>query len=225
MRTGKFAVPTAPFSNSKPFSTIQKQASTTCDETRLVQGPADEENYLEPELSSKDIQKRKKNSHGVECGDNNNNAKEQEGKAEDPGEQQSDIEDKEYNNKEALNKLWKTITSFEFFDQETQFDEAWVQATTLEFLNKYRYDRLKDIQINGSEMDYVTHCGLIFDRCFENIGEKSIDQQQKSVRPDFLLIKGGVEFAVGECGKEDLGGVGKKEIVERGLQVPKIVKI
>ncbi|KAI7848094.1 hypothetical protein BDC45DRAFT_575174 [Circinella umbellata] len=157
------------------------------------------------------------------------------------------IEDTEHNSKEVINKLWKAITSFGFFDQEHQFDEAWVQATILDFLNMYRYDTLKDIQINGSEMDYVTRCWSNFDRCFENIGvpgrdrtcqatlvrvnknrsitgEKSIDQQQRSVRPDFLLIKGGVEFAVGECGKEDLGGVGKKEIVERGLHVPKIMK-
>ena len=55
-------------------------------------------------------------------------------------------------------------------------------------------------------------------------GEKPVDEQQRSVRPDFLLIKDGVEIAVGECGKEDLGGIGKKEIVERNLHVPKIMK-
>ncbi|KAG2218179.1 hypothetical protein INT45_003605 [Circinella minor] len=464
-----FAVPTAPFSNSKAFSTIQKQASTTCAETRLVQGLADEESYLEPELSSKLVQcfsnqpdnilqtfaanlrpgnmgrystkqpnwrcvlenlLNKKHSHGgddVDNGsakeaeeENSESVEEAEGEnvenleeAEDPGEagagstsssknknssssssssnsssnatpavapsssvttatttittigllkkrsrsidaesSKSDsmqlplgtmediekvygdmedekkwciekdeegkdvfledimfsvlskktfehilhsfiirpsdpickefltqkqiniiktapelptlpesikqifdcceaaiknIEDKEHNSKEVINKLWKAITSFGFFDQEKQFDESWVQATILNFLNMCRYDTLKDIQINGSEMDYVTRCWSNFDRCFENIGvpgrdrtcqatlvrvnknrcitgEKSIDQQQRSVRPDFLLIKGGVEFAVGECGKEDLGGVGKKEIVERGLHVPKIMK-
>ncbi|KAI7848099.1 hypothetical protein BDC45DRAFT_575177 [Circinella umbellata] len=36
------------------------------------------------------------------------------------------IEEKEHNSKEAINKLWKAITSFGFFDQEKQFDDAWV---------------------------------------------------------------------------------------------------
>ena len=55
-------------------------------------------------------------------------------------------------------------------------------------------------------------------------GEKPVDGQQRSVRPDFLLVKDGVEIAVGECGKEDLGGIGKKELMERNLHVPKIMK-
>ena len=55
-------------------------------------------------------------------------------------------------------------------------------------------------------------------------GLKSIEEQQPSVRPDFLVMKNGFDFAVGECGKDDLGGISKKEITERQLHVPKIMK-
>ena len=51
-----------------------------------------------------------------------------------------------------------------------------------------------------------------------------IDCQQPSVRPDLIIMKDDLDFAVGECGKDDFGGVGKKELVERGLHVPKILK-
>lgn len=51
-----------------------------------------------------------------------------------------------------------------------------------------------------------------------------IDEQRRSVRPDTLVIKDGIHYALSECGKEDLGGIGKKEITERKLHVPKILK-
>lgn len=55
-------------------------------------------------------------------------------------------------------------------------------------------------------------------------GVGPIDDQQRSVRPDTLVIKDGIHYALSECGKEDLGGIGKKEIVERRLHAPKILK-
>lgn len=56
-----------------------------------------------------------------------------------------------------------------------------------------------------------------------SFGVGPIDDQQRSVRPDTLVIKDGIYFALSECG-EDLGGIGKKEIVERKLHTPKILK-
>ena len=53
---------------------------------------------------------------------------------------------------------------------------------------------------------------------------KPVEEQASSVRPDFLVINDGLDFAVGECGKDDVAGVGKKEIVERQLHVPKVMK-
>ena len=55
-------------------------------------------------------------------------------------------------------------------------------------------------------------------------GLKPIEDQQPSMRPDFLLMKDGFDFEVGECGKENFGGVSKKEITERQLHVPKVMK-
>lgn len=52
-------------------------------------------------------------------------------------------------------------------------------------------------------------------------GARPIEEQQRSVRPDMLVMKDGLDFAVSECSKDDVGGIGKKEIVERQLHLPK----
>ncbi|ORY90329.1 hypothetical protein BCR43DRAFT_527999 [Syncephalastrum racemosum] len=55
-------------------------------------------------------------------------------------------------------------------------------------------------------------------------GVRPIEVQKSSVRPDMLVVKNDIEFTVGECGKDDIGGVGKKETVEWQLHLPKIMK-
>ncbi|KAI9470437.1 hypothetical protein BDB00DRAFT_880123 [Zychaea mexicana] len=55
-------------------------------------------------------------------------------------------------------------------------------------------------------------------------GKKPLEEQTSSIRPDFLVINDGLDFAVSECGKDDVGGISKKEIVERQLHVPKVMK-
>ena len=37
-------------------------------------------------------------------------------------------------------------------------------------------------------------------------------------------MKDGLDIAVGECGKDDVGGIGKERLVYKGLHVPKILK-
>ena len=39
-----------------------------------------------------------------------------------------------------------------------------------------------------------------------------------------MLINDGVELVVGECAKLDIGGISKKEIVEKQLHLPKVMK-
>lgn len=58
----------------------------------------------------------------------------------------------------------------------------------------------------------------------EMSGIKPINNQHCSVRPDMMVMKDGLEVVCGECGKEDCGGKSKKELVERNLHVPKIMK-
>ena len=55
-------------------------------------------------------------------------------------------------------------------------------------------------------------------------GKTLISDQVKSSQPDLLLTKDNVEFGVGECGKIDLGSIGKKEILETQLHLPKLMK-
>ncbi|KAI7856072.1 hypothetical protein BDC45DRAFT_71892 [Circinella umbellata] len=51
-----------------------------------------------------------------------------------------------------------------------------------------------------------------------------ISEQAKSVRPDLVLYKEDVEHGLGEVGKHDLSGIGKKEVVETQLHSPKVLK-
>ncbi|KAI8139302.1 hypothetical protein BJV82DRAFT_672876 [Fennellomyces sp. T-0311] len=150
-------------------------------------------------------------------------------------------------NEDIIAAIWKAVTAFGFFDPVTHPDHEWLQLTILDYLKMYRNHSLEEIIAAGSELDYITRCWSNLDRCFENVatvgrdrtsvstlvrnndnrkvsGQKPIDKQQQSIRPDFLLIRDGVEYACGECGKDDAGGIGKKEIVERGLHVPKVSK-
>ncbi|KAG2219076.1 hypothetical protein INT45_000359 [Circinella minor] len=157
-------------------------------------------------------------------------------------EEEEDVEEKEY-----IKCIWKAVTSLGFFDPDVQPDEDWVQRTLLDYLNMYRRNTLVELVANGSEQDFVIRCWSNLDRCFENLGTvardrtcrstlvrinserkitglKPIEEQHSSIRPDFLVMKDGLDFAVGECGKDDLGGISKKEITERQLHVPKIMK-
>ncbi|KAI9276752.1 hypothetical protein BDA99DRAFT_554707 [Phascolomyces articulosus] len=158
-----------------------------------------------------------------------------------------DSEMSERRSDDTIDTIWKAVTELGFFNPRTHFDEDWVQRTILDFLNMYRNDTLKDIIANGSEIDFLARCWVNLDRCYENIaiaardracvstlirvnnnraitGLNSIKDKQSSVRPDFLLINNNLDIAVGECGKEDVGGIGKKEIVEKHLHTPKIMK-
>ncbi|KAI7847191.1 hypothetical protein BDC45DRAFT_576118 [Circinella umbellata] len=146
-------------------------------------------------------------------------------------EKEEYVEEKDY-----IDCIWKAVTSFGFFDPNVQPDEDW-----------YRRNILAILVANGSEQDFVVRCWSNLDRCFEGLGVvardrtcnstlvrvnserritglEPIEEQQSSVRPDFLVMKEGFDFAVGECGKEDLGRISKKEIIERQLHVPKIMK-
>ena len=55
-------------------------------------------------------------------------------------------------------------------------------------------------------------------------GKKPIADQIRSARPDLLLSKNDIELGLGECGKNDFGGIGKKEIMETQLHGPKLMK-
>ncbi|KAI9321409.1 hypothetical protein BX666DRAFT_972880 [Dichotomocladium elegans] len=55
-------------------------------------------------------------------------------------------------------------------------------------------------------------------------GQQKILPKVPSIRPDLVLLKDGIEYGVGECGKMNPSEVGKKEIVETQLHVPKVAK-
>ena len=55
-------------------------------------------------------------------------------------------------------------------------------------------------------------------------GIKEIDGKHGSVRPDLMIVADNLELACGECGKEDCGGAGKKELMEKSLHMPKVMK-
>ena len=55
-------------------------------------------------------------------------------------------------------------------------------------------------------------------------GTSCIEGKQLAVRPDLIFYRNGVEYGAGEVGKEDLAGVGKKELIETQLHCPKVLK-
>ena len=55
-------------------------------------------------------------------------------------------------------------------------------------------------------------------------GAGPIESQHRSIRPDILIMKDGIEVAVGETAKLDVGGVTRKELVEKNLHLPKVMK-
>ena len=53
-------------------------------------------------------------------------------------------------------------------------------------------------------------------------GVNPVEEQKPPVCPDLLIIKDNVEYGCGECGKDDVAGISKKESVERRLHAPEI---
>lgn len=51
-----------------------------------------------------------------------------------------------------------------------------------------------------------------------------IEVQHRSVRPDIVLMKNGIEVAVGETEKFDVGSITKKELVEKNFHLSKVMK-
>ncbi|KAG2225889.1 hypothetical protein INT45_006585 [Circinella minor] len=122
------------------------------------------------------------------------------------------------------------------------------EQALISFLDMYRLNKLKEIVYQGSEMDSVIQCwSKIFHCCFDDLeavgrdrtcmatlvrvntqrtisGAGPIESQHRSVQPNILLMKDGIEIAVGEMAKLDVGGVTKKELVEKSLQLPKLMK-
>ncbi|KAI7850504.1 hypothetical protein BDC45DRAFT_245774 [Circinella umbellata] len=139
---------------------------------------------------------------------------------------------------ELLDCLWTSITKPGYYNPKQEFDKYWIQQALVSFLDMYRFNKLKEIVYQGSEMDFVIQCWSKFDRCFDDLGVVGrssysqrtisgagpIESQHRSVRPDILIIKDGIEVAVGETAKLDVGGVTKKELVEKNLHSPKVMK-
>ncbi|KAG2213799.1 hypothetical protein INT45_009418 [Circinella minor] len=144
--------------------------------------------------------------------------------------------------KEIVDTLTNYLEKLAPFDPYDQFDEYWLISTLKEICSLYRWNIPSRIANGSSELDFVVRIWSQLDKCFDNLdnsclanlvrlnnerrvdGKTPISDQVKSSRPDLLLTKDNVEFGVGECGKIDLGGIGKKEILETQLHLPKLMK-
>ncbi|KAL1930787.1 hypothetical protein VTP01DRAFT_10949 [Rhizomucor pusillus] len=105
------------------------------------------------------------------------------------------------------------------FDPRSQPDQDWIQRTLLDHLNLYLQGNLTEIISQGTEMDFVVRCWSNLDKCYDDLavtgrdrtcmstlvrinakraisGARPIEEQQRSVRPDMLVMKDGLDFAV-----------------------------
>ena len=74
-----------------------------------------------------------------------------------------------------------------------------------------------------SDVSCVATLARINDECGID-GVTPISAQIKSVRPDLVLAIEDLEYGLGEVGKRDASGIGKKETVETQLHSPKVLK-
>ncbi|KAG2224152.1 hypothetical protein INT45_000167 [Circinella minor] len=150
--------------------------------------------------------------------------------------------------KAIVDVLYQRLLQFPPYDPYDDFNEHWTIEQLKEFCSLYRWHIPGRMSKDSSEMDYINLFWSRLDRCFDNLymdtrrdvlcvanlarvnesriidGIEAIKDQNKSVRPDLVLVKNNVEFGTGECGKDDVAGVGKKELVETQLHGPKIMK-
>ncbi|KAI7856070.1 hypothetical protein BDC45DRAFT_533956 [Circinella umbellata] len=156
---------------------------------------------------------------------------------------------KQQQQKEIVDNLHEYVESIEGFDPYKEFNEHWVVDTLRHFISLYRWNVLERMNSHEwSEIDFVLQAWSQLDKVFRNIfvdtkrdvscvatlarvnnercvdGLMPISEQAKSVRPDLVLYKEDVEYGLGEAGKHDLSGIGKKEIVETQLHSPKLLK-
>ncbi|KAG2223235.1 hypothetical protein INT45_006116 [Circinella minor] len=156
---------------------------------------------------------------------------------------------KQQQQKEIVDNLYRYVESIESFDPYKEFNEHWVIDTLRHFISLYRWNVLERMNSHEwSEIDFVLQAWSQLDKVFRNIfvdtkrdvscvatlarvnNERCIDglmpisEQAKSVRPDLVLCKEDVEYGLGEVGKYDLSGIGKKEVVETQLHSPKVLK-
>ncbi|KAI7858204.1 hypothetical protein BDC45DRAFT_531963 [Circinella umbellata] len=149
--------------------------------------------------------------------------------------------------KEIVDTLTNYLEKLSPFDRYDQFDEYWLISMLKEICYLYQWNIPSHIANESSELDFVVRIWSQLDKCFDNMldikrdnsclanlvrlnnerrvdGKTLISDQVKSSRPDLLLTKDNVEFRVGECGKIDLGAIGKNEILETQLHLPKLMK-
>ncbi|KAG2225877.1 hypothetical protein INT45_006573 [Circinella minor] len=142
-----------------------------------------------------------------------------------------------YNPKQEFDKYWiqQALVSFLDMYRLNKLKEIVYQGSEMDFVIQCwsKFDRcFDDLGVVGRFTDFwikkrdrtclATLVRVNAQRTISGAGP--IESQHRSVRPDILIMKDGIEVAVGETAKLDVGGVTKKELVEKSLHLPKVMK-
>ncbi|KAI7854600.1 hypothetical protein BDC45DRAFT_507653 [Circinella umbellata] len=153
-----------------------------------------------------------------------------------------------FQKKHDINDLLRTAWEAGPYYQDSQFDVQWAQRTMIDLLTAYKYNIIEQIATSNSEKDLITRIWRLIDTVFDNTSVIATRNDKACVataerlnagrtisgngangwvtgwKPDLLLTKQEIEYGVAEHGGYDEACAGRKELFEKWLKLPKLIK-